>query len=232
MNQRRILVVEDEEHLAEGIKFNLECEGYRAEIETNGLEALNRLRDEEFDLIILDVMLPGIDGFEVCKKLRANDDRTPILFLTARKSSEDRVTGLTLGGDDYMPKPFNLKELLARVQAILRRRAWTKADRELKEISFGPYTVNFTRMESEGPKGKLRLNRRESLILKLLAERKGEPVSRNEILDRAWGTDRFPTDRTIDNFIVKLRQMFEDNPRKPRYIRTVRGIGYRLDMEG
>jgi DNA-binding response OmpR family regulator len=228
MSLGRILVVEDEAHLAEGIRLNLECENYDVEWEANGREADERLQAEHFDLVILDVMLPGIDGFEVCRRLRARDDRTPVLFLTARKSPEDRVTGLDIGGDDYLQKPFHLKELLSRVHAILRRRAWITASRELDEIAFGACRIDLKKMTGTGPNGEVSLTRRECLILKLLAERAGEAVSRNEILDRAWGAGHYPTDRTIDNFIVRLRQHFEADPADPKHILTVRGVGYRL----
>jgi two-component system alkaline phosphatase synthesis response regulator PhoP len=150
------------------------------------------------------------------------------LFLTARKTPEDRVTGLDLGGDDYLQKPFHLKELLSRVHAILRRRAWITADRDIDTVSIGESTVDLKKMRSIGLGGEIELSRRECLILKLLAEREGEPVSRSEILDRAWGKSNFPTDRTVDNFIVRLRQYFENDPAEPRYIITVRGIGYKL----
>jgi two-component system alkaline phosphatase synthesis response regulator PhoP len=229
MSLGKILIVEDEDHLAEGIKLNLECEGYEAETEANGRDADERLQDEQFDLVLLDVMLPGLDGFEVCRRMRNRDDRTPVLFLTARKSPDDRITGLDIGGDDYLQKPFHLRELLSRVHAILRRRAWLTADRELDTISFGASTIDMKRMEGSGPRGAVRLSRRECLILKLLAEREGEPVSRNEILDRAWGKSQYPTDRTVDNFIVRLRQHFEEDPAKPKHILTVRSVGYRLD---
>jgi DNA-binding response OmpR family regulator len=231
MSQGKILIVEDEAHLAEGISLNLENEGFTVETVEDGKAADEMLRGGDYDLVILDVMLPGIDGFEVCRRMRGRDDRTPVLFLTARKAPEDRVTGLDIGGDDYMQKPFHLKELLSRVHAILRRRAWFTADRELEVISFGPSSIDLKKMTGTGPRGDVSLSRRECLILKLLAERNGEPVSRNEILDRAWGKSAYPTDRTVDNFIVRLRQQFEDDPAKPRHILTVRGVGYRLVMD-
>jgi len=230
MSLGKILIVEDEEHLSEVIRLNIECEGYKAQVETNGLNAVERILDEEYDLVILDIMLPGIDGFEVCRRVRDADDRTPILFLTARKSPEDRITGLDIGGDDYLQKPFHLKELLSRIHAILRRKAWLTASREKQVLEFGPNRIDFTRLEAETAGGVVNLSRREGMILKLLAEREGEPVSRHEILDRAWGKHAFPTDRTVDNFVVRLRQLFEADPAEPRYILTVRGVGYRLQI--
>ena len=228
MSAGRILIVEDEKHLAEGIQLNLENAGYETEVALDGKNADELLALQKYDLIVLDVMLPGMDGFEICRRLRARDNRTPVIFLTARKNPEDRVTGLDLGGDDYLQKPFHIKELLSRVHAILRRRAWFSADSDVREITFGNNTVNFATMEGRGPRGKVTLGKRETLILKLLSEREGESVSRSEILDRAWGANQYPTDRTVDNFIVKLRQHFEEDPGNPKYILTVRGVGYRL----
>ena len=228
MAGKKILIVEDERHLAEGIQLNLEHQGYKVEWIANGEEADQLLQDDHFDLIVLDVMLPGMDGFEICKRMRKRDDRTPVLFLTARKNPEDRVMGLDIGGDDYLPKPFHLKELLSRVKAILRRRAWIKADMEIETITIGDYNIDLKKMQAVGPDAKHSLSSRECLILKLLAERAGDPVSRNEILDRAWGKNQYPTDRTVDNFIVRLRQKLENDPAEPEHIQTVRGIGYRL----
>lgn len=228
MTLGKILIVEDEEHLADVIKLNLKLEGYDVETESNGADADERLLEEEFQLVILDVMLPGMDGFEVCKRMRRRDDRTPVLFLTARKSAEDRIMGLNIGGDDYLLKPFNLKELLSRVHAILRRRAWLTADMGVEHVEFGSARIDVKKMEGVGPRGAVSLSRRECLILKLLAERDGEAVARNEILDRAWSKNQYPTDRTVDNFIMRLRQHFEDDPSAPKHILTVRGVGYRL----
>lgn len=228
MARNRILIVEDEKHLAEGIKLNLDMEGYQTELCSNGEVADDLLQRERFDLIVLDVMLPGIDGFELCGRLRKRDDRTPVIFLTARRQPEDRVHGLELGGDDYLPKPFNLRELLARVNAMLRRKGWSTADTGLDEFSFGDVTVNLKALTGTGPNGEFSLSRREAIILKLLYERKGEAVPRSDILDRAWGKSQFPTDRTVDNFIVRLRQYIEEDAADPRHILTVRGIGYKL----
>jgi two-component system alkaline phosphatase synthesis response regulator PhoP len=229
MSKYRILIVEDERHLAEGIKLNLDLDGYMTEVCDDGLVADEILQQENFDLIVLDIMLPGIDGFELCQRLRKRDDRTPILFLTARRQPEDRIHGLDIGGDDYIAKPFHLKELLSRIHAILRRKSWSTADGGINEITIGQTRIDLKKMHADGPNGSFDLSRREVIILKLLYERKGEPVSRSEILDRAWGNNQYPTDRTVDNFIVRLRQYVEENPGQPEYIRTVRGIGYRLE---
>lgn len=229
MAKQKILIVEDERHLAEGIKLNLDLDGFETEICEDGLVADDLLKQESYDMVVLDVMLPGIDGFEICERMRQRDDRTPILFLTARRQPDDRVHGLDIGGDDYLAKPFHLKELLSRVHAILRRRSWSTADDSLTEVEIGPARIDLKKMTGEGPRGEFSLSRREAIILKLLYERKGEPVSRADILDRAWGKSQYPTDRTVDNFIVRLRQYIEPDPSTPNHIITVRGIGYRLD---
>lgn len=228
MKMQTVLIVEDERHIADGIKLNLELDNYQAEVCASGDLADDLLKKERYDLVILDVMLPGINGFEVCRRMRERDDRTPVLFLTARRQPEDRVRGLDIGGDDYLQKPFHLKELLSRVHAILRRRAWSTAAEDVEEVAIGPASVNLKTMTGTGPRGEFTLTRRENIILKLLVERRGEPVSRADILDRAWGKSSYPTDRTVDNFIVRLRQYIEDDPAKPENIQTIRGIGYKL----
>jgi len=228
VKNNRILVVEDEKHIAEGIKLNLELEEYNADICANGKDADEILQNDSYDLIILDVMLPMMDGFEICRRMRERDDRTPVLFLTARRQPEDRIRGLDLGGDDYLQKPFNLKELLSRVHAILRRKAWNTADDSIAQIEIGSTKIDLKSMTGTGPHGDIELSRREVIILKLLFERKNQPVSRADILDRAWGQNQYPTDRTVDNFIVRLRQYVEPDPSKPSHILTIRGVGYKL----
>jgi two-component system alkaline phosphatase synthesis response regulator PhoP len=226
---KRLMVVEDEAHLAEIIGDNLELEGFEVEVVADGLEALGRIRRSQPALVLLDVMLPGLDGFSICEKLRAEGDTTPILFLTACCEAEDRVRGLRIGGDDYVSKPFDLRELLLRVRAILRRtqssRALSLARDELRLgdalVDFGSYTARIGERE-------VTLSTKETKILRFLAERAGEVVSRLDILDRIWGYDAFPTTRTIDNFIVRLRRILEPDPCNPLYIHTVRGSGYRL----
>jgi two-component system alkaline phosphatase synthesis response regulator PhoP len=226
----KILVVEDEEHLAEGILLNLDAEGYQPILARTGPEALERARKGGLDLIILDVMLPGISGFHVCEELRRCGSRVPILFLTAKGRPEDRVRGLDLGGDDYLSKPFHLKELLSRVRALLRRQDWYRAAPVVAgPFFFGGNEVDFATGDFTSRRGERdRLTEKEAAILRLLVERRGEAVSRAEIVDRVWGPGDPPTARTIDNFVLRLRKRFEEDPARPRFLQTVFGIGYRF----
>ena len=225
----RLFVVEDEVHLAEVIVDILESEGYAVSLEKHGTRALERIREEGPDLVLLDVMLPGLDGFTICERLRDEGNQVPILFLTAKGSEDDRVHGLSLGGDDYLPKPFDLRELILRVKAILRRRDWSQSPSAVGDrLRLGEMTVDFSSYVASGPEREIELSTKEVLILRCLAERRGEVVTRDEILDRVWGYDAFPTSRTIDNFIVRLRRVLEPDPQNPRFIHTIRGSGYRL----
>lgn len=232
MNQTtnaQLLIVEDESHLAEAIAANLALEGYETEVVGDGAVALERIRAQAPDLVLLDVMLPGLDGFTVCKRLRDEGNRVPILFLTARCDEDDRVRGLELGGDDFLGKPFNVRELLLRVRAILRRTQWVNAQSQLgDELVLGETTIDLQAYVAHTGGREIRLSSKEALILRFLAEHPGEVVSRKDILDKVWGYDAFPTTRTIDNFIVRLRRVIEPDPRAPRYIHTIRGAGYRL----
>ena len=225
----RLLIVEDEEHLAEVIADNLELEGFEVEVVGDGAVALERIRAGAPDLVLLDVMLPSLDGFAVCEQLRSERNEVPILFLTARSSNDDRVRGLQLGGDDFLGKPFDLRELILRVRAILRRTQWFQGAIVAGEtLTLGEATVDFKRLTANVSGRETVLSPKETMILTCLAEKPGLVVSRAEILDRVWGYDAFPTMRTIDNFIVRLRRTLEPDPQHPRYIHTVRGTGYRL----
>jgi two-component system, OmpR family, alkaline phosphatase synthesis response regulator PhoP len=227
----RLLVVEDEAHMAEVIADNLELEGYAVEVVGDGESALERARTRSHQLILLDVMLPGQDGFAVCARLRAEGNHVPILFLTARNESEDRLHGLELGGDDYLGKPFDLRELILRVRAILRRAQWMKEPSRIgDQLVLGDARIDFRTFSVHVRGTETKLSTKETLILRTLAERPGEVVSRSEILDRVWGYDAFPTTRTIDNFVVRLRRILEPDPTQPRFLHTIRGTGYRLTM--
>jgi len=227
--QAQLLIVEDEPHLAEAIAANLALEGFETEVVGDGAQALELIRTRTPDLVLLDVMLPGLDGFTVCERLRDEGNRVPILFLTARCDEDDRVHGLELGGDDFLGKPFNVRELLLRVRAILRRTQWVNADSGLgSELILGETTVDLQTYTARTSHKEIQLSAKEILILRFLAEHAGEVVSRKDILDKVWGYDAFPTTRTIDNFIVRLRRVIEPDPRAPRYIHTIRGTGYRL----
>lgn len=226
----RILLVEDEINLARGIRENLEAEGYSVEAVGDGLTALDRIRRKEYRLVILDVMLPGMDGFTVCETARREGRDIPVLFLTARGGGDDRIRGLEAGGDDYLPKPFQLRELLLRVAVILRRRSRYDAMTALEPVvRFGGNEFDFRSFRGRSWDGSDQiLTQKEAMILKVLAEREGEVVWRDDILEKVWGDDVLPSSRTIDNFIVRLRKRFEPDPEHPRHFHTIRGIGYRF----
>ncbi len=229
--KRRILVVEDDANLADGLRINLEIEGYEP-VPADCAESAEELwRQGNIDLILLDVMLPGRDGFEFCRRIRRAGDRVPILYLTARGTGRDRVRGLEEGGDDYITKPFDLMELLARIKSMFRREEWLHQQAAPDRLRFGERIVDLRTYTAETPSGAIELKDKEVMILRLLAERAGEPVDRQTILDRVWGCDAYPTTRTVDNFIVQLRKIIEPDPSRPQYIQTVHGVGYRLVRE-
>jgi len=231
MSTTRILLVEDEQSLAETIKLNLEMEGYKVQLAGDGKKALKTFKQERFDLIILDVMLPEMDGFTVCEAIRLENEHIPVLFLTAKHSSADRVTGLKMGADDYLTKPFNLEELLLRVQILLKR-ASRNSDTtapSLSTYSLDDFLINFSEMSVGKPDGeKINLTKKESTLLKLLIDRKNEVVSREHILETVWGYDIYPSTRTIDNFIVTFRKYFEKDASNPIHFQSVRGVGYKF----
>lgn len=226
--KRRILVVEDDAHLADGLRINLELEGYEPLLAGSAEEGLDLWRRGGLDLILLDVMLPGMDGFAMCRQVRRDGDRIPILFLTARSAGQDRIQGLDEGGDDYITKPFELQELLARIKSIFRRQDWFRGQEAPEMLRLGRAEVNLRAYRAVTPEGEIDLKEKEVMILRLLKEHEGEPVDRETILDRVWGFGAYPTTRTVDNFILSLRKIVEQDPRKPRHILTVHGIGYRL----
>jgi len=224
----RILIVEDEEHIAEIVQDNLRDEGYETAWAADGEDGLELLRGGSWDLVLLDVRLPGIDGFEVCRRLRVRGDTTPVLFLTALGDPDSRVRGLEIGGDDYLAKPYHLAELLARVHGMLRRRAWYARLPVAPVAKVGDAEVDLRAHEVRRAGETFRLSEKETMILRLLLERRGEPVTRDQILDTVWGYDATPTPRTIDNFIVRLRKAVEPDPDRPVHLLTVRGAGYVL----
>jgi two-component system alkaline phosphatase synthesis response regulator PhoP len=232
----RILVVEDDPHLAAGVVENLRAEGYDVHAATDGQQALDWLQEQQCGLIVLDVMLPKVDGFTVCKTLRAHGNSTPVLFLTARGDPADRVRGLEAGGDDYLAKPFHLQEFLLRVRAILRRWDWYRsasATPASAVLEFAGNEVDFRAFRARSWNGVVQeLTEKEAMILKVLAESRGEIVSREDLLERVWGYDVFPSTRTVDNFILRLRKRFERDPANPRHFLTVWGVGYRFLIEG
>jgi two-component system alkaline phosphatase synthesis response regulator PhoP len=226
----QILVVEDELSLAAGICENLEAEGYGVEHIASGGAALTAILERNFDLVVLDVMLPEIDGYTICSRARDADCHVPILFLTAKGEGADRIRGLEAGGDDYLSKPFHLQEFLLRVRAILRRRVWIENKaKKAPLLHFGGNKFDVRAMQAQSFDGRSHdLTQKEAMILQTLVDREGEVVSRDEILDAVWGYEVFPSTRTVDNFIVRLRKRFEPRPDEPLYIHTVRGIGYRF----
>ncbi len=226
--KRRILVVEDDAHLADGLRINLELEGYEPVLAGSAEEGLDLWRRGGLDLILLDVMLPGMDGFSMCRQVRREGDRIPILFLTARSAGQDRIQGLDEGGDDYITKPFELQELLARIKSIFRRQDWFRGQEAPEVLTIGRAQVNLRAYRATTPDGEVDLKEKEVMILRLLKEHEGEPVDRETILDRVWGFGAYPTTRTVDNFILALRKIVEEDPKKPQHILTVHGIGYRL----
>ncbi|HEY6484061.1 MAG TPA: response regulator transcription factor [Steroidobacteraceae bacterium] len=232
----RILVVEDDPHLAAGVVENLRAEGYVVEAVTSGEAALEWLRQQQCGLIVLDVMLPQIDGFAVCRTLREQGNSTPVLFLTARGDPADRVRGLEAGGDDYLAKPFHLQEFLLRVRAILRRWDWYRSASDSPagaKLQFAGNEVDFRAFRARSWNGVAQeLTEKEAMILKVLAERPGEIVSREDLLERVWGYDVFPSTRTVDNFILRLRKRFERDPANPKHFLTVWGVGYRFLTAG
>lgn len=228
---KRILLVEDEETLRHSIKLNLDLEGYEVVDAADGETAINLFHKGRYDLIILDVMLPGVDGFTVCQTIRLTNDKVPVLFLTARGTSADKVQGLQIGADDYMTKPFNLEEFLLRVQLLVKRSAQIQggATEEFSTYTFGPNKVDFTTFEIETHDGeKKTISKREIHLLKLLIERRGKVVSREEILETVWGYDVYPSTRTIDNYILAFRKYFEPQPREPKHFHSIRGVGYKF----
>jgi len=230
----RVLVVEDERHLAAGIAENLELEGYRVEIAYDGKSALDEIVRGGHDLVVLDVMLPEMDGFTVCRQARERGCNTPILFLTAKSELGDRLRGLDAGGDDYLAKPFHLEELLLRVKAILRRWEWyTEVPHTGSVVRFGENEFDMQSLQGRSWDGTSHaLTQKEAMILKVLSERPAEVVSREEMLEAVWGYEAFPSTRTIDNFILRLRKRFERDPASPRFFHTVRGVGYRFTPQG
>ncbi len=233
----RIFIVEDEQHLADGLRYNLEAESYEVEVADNGEDALARLKDRpaEFDLVVLDVMLPGVDGFTVAHELRQAGQFVPVLMLTARGRPEDVLRGFAAGADDYLPKPFELAILIARIRGLLRRSEWMKKVHAPQAgappgdiFQFTGKTVDFNALELQVGDKTLPLTLMEANLLRYLIQHEGKPVSRKSMLEEVWGVREDTDTRAIDNFIVRLRRYIEAEPSSPRHLLTVRGIGYRF----
>jgi len=223
----RILLVEDEENIRDVVKLNLEMEDYEVVTAGDGRTALKHFKEQHFDLLILDVMLPEVDGFQIVEQVRLTNMDVPVIFLTAKDAAGDRITGLKKGADDYLTKPFNLEELLLRVNNLIKRTS--KSPENTPEIyEFGQNKVNFITYEAAGNPGEFTLTKKEAMLLKLLVDRKDEVVSRQQILQSVWGYDVYPSTRTIDNFILNFRKYFEVDPKSPQFFLSVRGVGYKF----
>lgn len=222
----RILIVEDEPNMWRGLRDNLEFEGYQVDIAENGLSGFRLIATNPYNLVLLDAMMPEMSGFEVCKKTREAGNDVPIILLTAKSEEIDKVLGLELGADDYITKPFSLRELLARIKAVLRRRSGDGTVKEEHQI--GKLKVNFGAFTAEDGSGSVKMSHKEFAILNYLLQRKNEIISRHDLLEKVWGYEEAPTTRTVDNFIVKLRHKIEEDPNNPRIILTVHGTGYKL----
>jgi DNA-binding response OmpR family regulator len=237
---KRILVIEDDVHIAEGLKLNLSLQGYDVSVAENGVSGLSKWRELNPDLIVLDIMLPGIDGLSVLQNIRLDDERIPILILSAKSEPYDRIKGLSCGVDDYLSKPFNLEEFLLRVERLFVRRSWSiqedkvKARAELygdKKYSFGGNTIDFERSVAMCRAGTIILTEQEVKLLKLFIANRGKPLSRRKLLEIGWGYTGITSTRTVDNFIVRFRKYFETDPKKPRYFKSLRLIGYLFDHD-
>ena len=233
----RILVVEDEDAIAQGLQLNLERKGHQVELARDGSEALAKARGGRYDLILLDVRLPQVDGFEVCQRLRGEGNLTPILMLTARSQPDDVTYGLKMGADDYVVKPFELAELLARVEGLLRRQAWSRrgfangaevAPAAARRQAFGDYWIDFDSFEAQTRRGIVQLSQKELAVMRLFLSRANQVITRRELLAEVWQLPNHPNTRVVDNVIVALRQTFEKDSSRPRHILSVRGVGYRF----
>lgn len=237
-NKPRVLIVEDERHIAEGLRLNLTLQGYAAEIAGDGADALRLWKEQRPDLIILDIMLPVIDGLSVLQHVRLEDDRIPILILTAKSAHNDKIKGLSYGGDDYLTKPFHLDELLLRIDRLLKRSSWY-GDRDSTQLdamaavpavyAFGENRIDFETAMADCRYGTIRLTEQELRLMKLFIANRGKPLSRSKLLRVGWGYTGRTTTRTVDNFIVRLRKYFEENPRKPVFFKSLRSVGYVFD---
>ena len=236
--KKRILVIEDEKHIAEGLNLNLSLQGYEVVIAEDGLSGLQQWKEIQPDLIVLDIMLPGMDGLSVLQNIRLEDEQIPILILSAKSTSEDKVKGFTYGVDDYLSKPFSLDEFLLRVERLLTRSNWSSRDENLiqaslslslKQYNFGDNQIDFVTSMAHCKEGEITLTEQETKLLKIFIVNRGRPLSRSELLEIGWGYAKGTTTRTVDNFIVRFRKYFEENPKKPLYFKSLRSRGYVFD---
>lgn len=224
---QRILLVEDEESILATLKLNLEFEDFEVITASNGKMALDLFKSQYFNLIVLDIMIPLISGLEVCEQIRLTNSNIPIIFLTAKDTQLDKIQGLKKGADDYLTKPFSFEELLLRIKNLLKR-AVSPTNERYDSYTFGNNRINFKTYEAKGINGEFELTLKETMLLKLLIERKGEVVSRQQILQSVWGYEVFPSTRTIDNFILSFRKYFETDQKKPVFFHSIRSVGYKF----
>lgn len=239
LGKKRILVIEDEEHIAEGLKLNLVLKGHNVRIAPNGIAGLREWKEWQPDLIVLDIMLPGIDGLSVLRNIRLEDERIPILILSAKGDAEDKVKGFSYGVDDYLSKPFNLEEFLLRVERLLIRaprygegaQKGIDLSAQVRTYAFGGNRIDFDTLTAHGQRGEIHLTELEAKLLKVFIANRGKPVSRNKLLEIGWGYARGTKTRTVDNFIVRFRKYFEKDPKKPVFFKGLRSVGYVFDHE-
>lgn len=241
VEKKRILVIEDEVHIADGIRLNLSIQGYRVDVATDGITGLDKWRSWKPDLIVLDIMLPMIDGFSILKTIRREDERIPVLILSARGDTKDKVRGLRYGADDYIAKPFDLEEFLLRINRLIKKKRWYDSDRndddsayemfEGQTYTFGQNHIDFISYKADCAAGEIILTEQEIVLLKIFIANKGKPLSREMLLNSGWGYSKETTTRTVDNFIVRFRKYFEAQPKKPIYFISRRSVGYIFDHE-
>ncbi|MEZ4909373.1 MAG: response regulator transcription factor [Saprospiraceae bacterium] len=226
----RILIVDDEPHIQHVLKLNLEMDGYDVVTADNGKIAIQIVDNQHFDVILLDIMMPEIDGYDVCQKIRLTDPNVGIIMISAKDTTADKISGLKIGADDYITKPFQYEELALRIQNVLKRS--NSENSELDTYHFGQNTINFRTFVATSHRGNIALTQKETMLLKLLIDKSNEVVSRQQILQTVWGYDVFPNTRTIDNFILSFRKYFEEDQHNPRYFHSVRSVGYRFTPDG
>jgi two-component system alkaline phosphatase synthesis response regulator PhoP len=237
-NKKRVLIVEDDAHIAEALKLNLSLQGYEATVAMSGTEGLRMWKEWNPDLIVLDIMLPGLDGLSVLRHIRMEDERLPVLILSAKGAPDDRIKGFTYGVDDYLSKPFSLEEFLLRIERLLTRTSWSKPPspaggelgrQEEKKYTFGANMIDFTTMTAVCKQGIIQLTDQETRLLRVFIDNRGKPLSRKVLLQVGWGYSGVTTTRTVDNFVVRLRRYFEEDPQNPVYFRSLRSVGYLFD---
>jgi len=234
----RILIIEDDAHIAEGLKLNLSLQGYESAIAASGTEGLRLWKEYNPQMVVLDIMLPGLDGLAVLRRIRLEDEKLPVLILSAKGAPDDRVKGFSCGVDDYLAKPFHLEEFLLRIERLMTRASWNSnrrgftghgADRQIQRYTFGGNTIDFTTLTAECRQGKVLLTEQEARLLRIFVANRGKPLSRKTLLEVGWGYSGVTTTRTVDNFIVRLRRYFEEDPQHPHYFRSLRSVGYLFD---